>query len=75
MRRFEIIVDQPSAQRVERVSLEAPGVSSLFGWAARHAAGRRFEVFEDGASLGGAAYDEAADLWTIFPPSHGTTAG
>lgn len=69
MRRYDIIVEPGHAQPAERLSVQAPGVGALFGWAQRHAAGRRFEIFEDGGSLGGATYDGDAGLWTIFPSS------
>lgn len=69
MRRYDIIVDPYHAEPAERLSVHAPGVGSLFGWAQRHAAGRRFEIFEGSGSLGGATYDDKAGLWKIFPPS------
>lgn len=73
MRRYEILVERFHAEPAERVLVNAPGVGSLFGWAQRHAAGRRFEIFEDGGSLGRAAYDGDAGLWTIFPASGRTS--
>jgi hypothetical protein len=69
MRRYDILVDPFHAEPAERISMQAPGAGSLFGWAQRHAAGRRFEIFENGGSLGGATYDGEAGLWTIFPSS------
>lgn len=74
MRRYDIIME-PQSDHAERITVHAPGAGWLLGWAAREAHGRRFEVFEDGKSLGGATYDDGAGLWTIFPSTRPVVDG
>lgn len=69
MHRYDILFAAHAGEPSEAIRMEAASAGFLFGWAQRHSAGRRFEVFEDGASLGGATLDAESGVWTIFPPA------
>lgn len=51
--------------------MRALSASAVFSWAERFARGRRFEIFEDGASLGTASLSSGANFWVLSPASAG----
>lgn len=65
---------RPGGPRADHVRIEGAGPSQVIGWAKVHSGGRRFEIFEDGVSLGGAAFDPETEVWTLFPAAQTAAA-
>ena len=74
MHTYELVLEASTSQPSERIELIANDASIAFSWAARRAYGRKFELFEDGRSLGRAALSHGANVW-ILSPASGRPAG
>ena len=65
--KYELILEACTRHPAGRVELVANDPSAAFSWAEREAHGRKFEILEDGKSLGSASLSPAANFWILSP--------
>lgn len=65
--KYELVLEESPGHPELQIELIANDPSAAFSWAERHAHGRRFEIFEDGKSLGRVALAEGANFWILSP--------
>jgi hypothetical protein len=69
MKRYDLWLERNSELPAETTALYAESPAAVFGWAQRNAPGRKFEVFLDGRSLGGAMLRDDDGFWVLTGPA------
>ncbi len=73
MQQYELVLFAQRGQPRESVTIFGNGPDVVFGWAQRHAHGRPFEIFGDGASLGIVSLAPDGEFWMLSAPTQAET--